>query len=326
MTDVYAKYERLKFRRPAERILQIVLDSPGRLNATDARMHEELAYVWRDIDADPDIAVAMIRGAGDAFSAGGDLELVEAMANDFATRARVWREARAMVYNIIDCSKPLVSAMHGPAVGVRPCAQQYAEQAVGIEQALAARHRDENSFAQVHAEGIAAALQFADDDEASRTDIDITPHGLGLPEQFLPQRAADDGIGLWMTRVTGGQRTARRYRQVADVEKLPAAADHEGDVAAAGCIGEGHDAALLAIADAILIPIAGIRSVVLDPVGNAVAVGVHFDADRVGKFGRIAIRVGGGRGEPGSSDFSLGQRDIEGRHAAGVRGDGGRQH
>jgi len=117
MTDAYAKYTRLKFERPAERVLQIVLDSPGRLNATDARMHGELAQVWRDIDADPDVAVAIIRGAGTAFSAGGDLELVEAMANDFATLTRVWREARELVYNIINCSKPVVSAMHGPAVG-----------------------------------------------------------------------------------------------------------------------------------------------------------------------------------------------------------------
>ena len=117
MTDPYAKYTRLKFERPAERVLQIVLDSPGRLNATDARMHGELALVWRDIDADPEVSVALIRGAGKAFSAGGDLELVEAMAGDFATLTRVWREARELVYNIINCSKPVVSAMHGPAVG-----------------------------------------------------------------------------------------------------------------------------------------------------------------------------------------------------------------
>jgi enoyl-CoA hydratase len=117
MTDRYARYERLKFDRPAERVLQITLESPGKLNATDARMHGELAQVWRDIDADPDVSVAMIRGAGKAFSAGGDLDLVEAMSRDFATLTRVWREARDLVYNLINCSKPVVSAMHGPAVG-----------------------------------------------------------------------------------------------------------------------------------------------------------------------------------------------------------------
>jgi enoyl-CoA hydratase/carnithine racemase len=104
MTDAYAKYRKLKFQRAAERILEILLNNPGRLNATNATMHEELACVWRDIDADPDVSVAMIRGAGDAFSAGGDLELVEAIANDFETRTRVWLEAREMVYNIINCS------------------------------------------------------------------------------------------------------------------------------------------------------------------------------------------------------------------------------
>jgi enoyl-CoA hydratase len=93
MTDAYAKYGSLKFQRPAERILEIVLENPGRLNAADAKMHEELAYVWRDIDADPDVSVAMIRGAGNAFSAGGDLELVEEMDNDFQTRTRVWGSA-----------------------------------------------------------------------------------------------------------------------------------------------------------------------------------------------------------------------------------------
>jgi len=117
MTDRYARYERLKFDMPAERVLQITLDSPGRLNAADAKMHGELAQIWRDVDADPDVSVAMIRGAGKAFSAGGDLDLVDAMSRDFTTLTRVWREARDLVYNIINCSKPVVSAMHGPAVG-----------------------------------------------------------------------------------------------------------------------------------------------------------------------------------------------------------------
>ena len=80
-------------------------------------MHRELAEIWRDIDRDPDTRVALIRGEGKGFSAGGDLGLVEEMASDFDVRARVWREARDLVYNVINCSKPIVSAMHGPAVG-----------------------------------------------------------------------------------------------------------------------------------------------------------------------------------------------------------------
>jgi enoyl-CoA hydratase len=59
----------------------------------------------------------VLRGEGKGFSAGGDFGLVEDMARDFEVRARVWREARDLVYNVINCDRPIVSAMHGPAVG-----------------------------------------------------------------------------------------------------------------------------------------------------------------------------------------------------------------
>ena len=117
MSDRYSPYERLKFDRPGERILRITLDTPGRLNAVDAVMHEELGQVWRDIDADPDVSCAIITGAGNAFSAGGDLDMIEEITEDFHTLTRVWKEARDMVYALINCGKPVVSAMHGPAVG-----------------------------------------------------------------------------------------------------------------------------------------------------------------------------------------------------------------
>jgi enoyl-CoA hydratase len=50
-------------------------------------------------------------------SAGGSFELIDGMLEDYALRTRVLREARDIVKNVIDCSKPIVSAMHGPAVG-----------------------------------------------------------------------------------------------------------------------------------------------------------------------------------------------------------------
>jgi len=114
----YSTYKDLKIRRLEPGILEIVMGEEGaKLSVTTARMHAELARIWLDVDRDPETRVAILRGAGKGFSAGGDLEMVEEMTRDFAVRARVWREARDLVYNMINCSKMVVSAMHGPAVG-----------------------------------------------------------------------------------------------------------------------------------------------------------------------------------------------------------------
>ncbi len=116
MTDPYAAFPDLTFDRPAAHVLRITLDAPG-LNAVNAAVHAQLADVWRAVDRDPDVHVALLRGAGKAFSAGGSFDLVEAMITDDAERIRVMREARDLVVNILDCSKPIVSAIHGPALG-----------------------------------------------------------------------------------------------------------------------------------------------------------------------------------------------------------------
>ena len=117
MSDLFAKYTSLRFKRHPDGILEIIMGEPGKLSTADHNMHHELADVWRDVDADAETRVAIIRGEGKGFSAGGDLSMVEEMTKDFAVRSRVWREARDLVYNVINCSKPVVSAMHGPAVG-----------------------------------------------------------------------------------------------------------------------------------------------------------------------------------------------------------------
>jgi len=114
----YSKYQDLTIRTLEPGILEIVMGEEGaKLSTATARMHGELAQIWLDIDRDPETRVAILRGAGKGFSGGGDLAMVEEITRDFGTRARVWREARDLVYNIINCSKIVVSAMHGPAVG-----------------------------------------------------------------------------------------------------------------------------------------------------------------------------------------------------------------
>jgi enoyl-CoA hydratase len=116
MTSRYDSFGALRFERIEQGILKVVLEGPG-LNAVGHEMHTQLTTVWNEIDADPEVDVVIVQGAGEAFSSGGDLKLVQDIAMDFEVRARVFREARDLVYNIINCSKPVISAIRGPAVG-----------------------------------------------------------------------------------------------------------------------------------------------------------------------------------------------------------------
>jgi len=116
MTDRYADFPSLRCETLGSGVLQIVLDAP-RLNAVGAQMHRDLADVWAAVDRDDDVRSVVIRGAGTAFSAGGSFDMIEDLTRDVSVRARVFREARDLVYGVINCSKPVVSAICGPAVG-----------------------------------------------------------------------------------------------------------------------------------------------------------------------------------------------------------------
>jgi enoyl-CoA hydratase len=111
------RFASLAFSEPDPGILEIIISNPKHLNAADAGMHRDLASVWREIDVDDAVNVVLVRGEGDHFSSGGDFSLIEQMIADDATLIRVWKEASDLVYNLINCSKPVVSAIRGTAVG-----------------------------------------------------------------------------------------------------------------------------------------------------------------------------------------------------------------
>jgi enoyl-CoA hydratase len=112
----YADYQHLRFEPRPNGVLLLTLDRPP-VNATDERMHWELAEVWKTIDADPATRVVLVTGAGKAFSAGGDIALLEGMAGNAAAVSRTLREAADIVYNMIHLEKPIISAINGVAVG-----------------------------------------------------------------------------------------------------------------------------------------------------------------------------------------------------------------
>ena len=117
MSDRYAKYNKLKFDYPADRVLRITFDRPESFNSVDAETHTQMTDMWIDIDNDPDINAVIVTGAGKAFSAGGDFSLIENMIGNSQEIMKTWKEARGLVYNIINCNKPIISAINGPAAG-----------------------------------------------------------------------------------------------------------------------------------------------------------------------------------------------------------------
>ena len=114
---LYSNYKRLLLERRENGVLLLTLNRPEKYNAVDEGMHRELARVWTDVSADPETRVAVITGSGKAFSAGGDLDMVRRMAGHHDRVAHMLSEMSDMVYNIINCEKPIISAINGVAVG-----------------------------------------------------------------------------------------------------------------------------------------------------------------------------------------------------------------
>lgn len=107
----------LQYTEPSPGVLEIVIAQAAKQNAADEAMHRDLALVWRTIDTDDAVRAVLVRGAGEHFSSGGDFKMIERMIADEATLLRVWKEASDLVYNLINCSRPVVSAIRGTAVG-----------------------------------------------------------------------------------------------------------------------------------------------------------------------------------------------------------------
>ncbi|MES2999561.1 MAG: enoyl-CoA hydratase/isomerase family protein [Pseudomonadota bacterium] len=114
----YSDFQFLLFDRKPDGVLVITLNRPEVMNATNARLHWELTKIWAVVQDDPMVKVIIVTGAGDrAFSAGGDLAWVEEMVGNHEAVAVVMKEASEIVYNMLACEKPIISAINGTAVG-----------------------------------------------------------------------------------------------------------------------------------------------------------------------------------------------------------------
>ena len=119
--EVFARYsERILIARDEKnpRILRITLNRPKVRNAADIVMHRELSTLFYDVAKDEGSDVVILTGAGDAFSAGGDIKAMQDKIADRTKWVDTVEEARGIFYGMLDCPKPVICRLRGPASGL----------------------------------------------------------------------------------------------------------------------------------------------------------------------------------------------------------------
>jgi enoyl-CoA hydratase len=96
----------------------ITLNRPDNLNATNHVLHSGLAALFPQLDDDDEARVAVLTGAGRAFSAGGDFSYIDQLSRDPALRHLSLTHGRQIVTGMVRCRVPIVAAVNGPAVGL----------------------------------------------------------------------------------------------------------------------------------------------------------------------------------------------------------------
>lgn len=98
-------------------VVQLTIRGRDKVNSLSEQDHHDLAEIWPKLDADPGVRVIVVTGEGRAFCAGGNMTMEQRLAGDYAGITATLTEARDLVFNMIGCDKPIISAINGGAAG-----------------------------------------------------------------------------------------------------------------------------------------------------------------------------------------------------------------
>ncbi|HEU0204475.1 MAG TPA: enoyl-CoA hydratase-related protein [Burkholderiaceae bacterium] len=113
----HAGYRHLTIERRGA-VLHATLDAPAQLNAIGVDMESELLRLWQDLRGDRATRVLVLRGAGRAFSAGGDLNRSLEIRADTELLKQEFDLARRFVHTLLEVEQPIIARIHGDAIGL----------------------------------------------------------------------------------------------------------------------------------------------------------------------------------------------------------------
>ncbi|EEA02603.1 Enoyl-CoA hydratase/isomerase [Burkholderia sp. H160] len=110
-------YQLLKFRRDGG-VLNVTIDNPERRNALSGPGELEIARFFYEVTTDDATRAIVLTGAGTAFSAGGDVEQMRYINENPRVFYAAMINAKRVVGNMLDCPKPIIAKVNGPAAGL----------------------------------------------------------------------------------------------------------------------------------------------------------------------------------------------------------------
>lgn len=112
-----ADFQTLKLDRVGD-VLKVTIAHPtSALNAVDERLHHDLTALFAMLRREDQARAVLLTGSGRAFSAGGDFAWFPQL-RDMARLDALRRDAKQLIWDLLDVELPIVAAVNGHAMGL----------------------------------------------------------------------------------------------------------------------------------------------------------------------------------------------------------------